>query len=177
MPKASRRLVIDASVARSSGREDATYPISKHCRDFLMATLTICHRVVMTPDIMEEWHHHRSGFARTWLASMMARKKCAFVELPRDDNLRSKIERAAIGEQDRAAMLKDSHLIEAAMTTDQIVVSLDEAARGLFAQASQSVGELKSVTWVNPDRLDEQPIRWLENGAKSEKNRLLGSGM
>jgi hypothetical protein len=73
--KISRRLVIDASVARSSGGEAATYPTSKHCRDFLKATLKICHRVVMTPDIMEEWRAHQSGFARRWRVSMEARKK------------------------------------------------------------------------------------------------------
>jgi len=32
-----KRLVIDASVARSSGGEDATYPTSVHCRDFRYA--------------------------------------------------------------------------------------------------------------------------------------------
>jgi hypothetical protein len=33
--KVSKRLVIDASVARAAGGEDATYPISVYCRDFL----------------------------------------------------------------------------------------------------------------------------------------------
>ena len=48
--KVSKRLVIDASVARAAGGEDATYPISVSCRDFLKAVLDLSHRVVMTPD-------------------------------------------------------------------------------------------------------------------------------
>jgi hypothetical protein len=70
----SKRLVIDTSIARSAGGPDATYPTSKRCRDFLQDVLAFRHRVVMTADIREEWHRHRSRFARAWLVSMYARK-------------------------------------------------------------------------------------------------------
>lgn len=46
--KISKRLVIDASVARSAGKKDATDPRSVRCRDFLKTVLEISHRVVMT---------------------------------------------------------------------------------------------------------------------------------
>jgi hypothetical protein len=62
--KVSRRLVIDASVARSSGGEDALYPLPKQCRDFLKATLSCGHRVVLSPPVNAEWKKHESGFAR-----------------------------------------------------------------------------------------------------------------
>ena len=62
--KVSKRLVIDASVARAAGGEDATFPISVYCRDFLQAVLDISHRVVMTPDIRDEWNKHQSKSAR-----------------------------------------------------------------------------------------------------------------
>lgn len=42
--RSSKRLVIDASVARASGGDDAIFPASKHCRDVLLATLCVCHR-------------------------------------------------------------------------------------------------------------------------------------
>jgi hypothetical protein len=54
------RLVIDASVARSSGDQGATYPTSVNCRDFLLAVLNICHQLVMTQDIKAEWDKHQS---------------------------------------------------------------------------------------------------------------------
>jgi len=70
----SKRLVIDASVARSSGGEDATYPTSVHCRDFLQAVLDICHKFVMTPDIKQEWDKHQSIFALRWRRRMVANR-------------------------------------------------------------------------------------------------------
>lgn len=172
--KISRRLVIDASVARSSGGEDATFPTSKRCRDFLKAVLDICHRIVLTPEIQAEWHKHQSNFARRWLVSMFARKKVEQVASVTDQNLRDKINAVAENEKACAAMLKDVHLLEAALATDETVVTLDEIVRELFAKASRSVGEIKYVVWVNPDKDDEESLRWLENGAKAEKKRKLG---
>ena len=52
--KDSKRLVIDASIARSAGGSKATVACSTHCRDFLKSVLEICHRIVMTPEMMSE---------------------------------------------------------------------------------------------------------------------------
>lgn len=123
--KISRRLVIDVSIAYASGGEEATFPTSKNCRDFLIAVRALGHRAVMT-------------FAIT------------------------------------AEMLKDFHLVEAALATDQTVTSLDDIVRNLFASTSRTAGELRSIVWVNPDKTQEQAIAWLENGAKPEKKRILG---
>ena len=174
--RASRCLVIDASVARASGGEDATYPTSKRCRDFLTAVHRICHRVVMTSEIGREWKEHQSNFARQWRVSMQARRKVCRVDVTPNDMLYDKVKQEAANDKTHQAMLNDLHLIEAALITDRTVVSLDESARGLFAEMAERVGELKNVSWVNPDRVDEQPIRWLEEGARPEKSRRLGSG-
>jgi len=45
--------------------------------------------------------------------------------------------------------------------------------RKLFAAASSKVGELRTVVWVNPKQSEEEPILWLENGARAERKRLL----
>lgn len=171
--KVSRRLVIDASVARSAGGEDATFPKSKHCRDFLKAVLTICHRVVMTPEIAEEWKKHRSNFARTWRVSRVARKKEIQLNSPQDEALRKKIENAATSEKGCAAMLKDVHLLEAALAMDSTVISLDDIVKNLFSTSCQSVGEIKNVVWVNPDEDEGKTQIWLEKGAKPDKNLRL----
>lgn len=42
----SKRLVIDACVARSAGETD--HPISAACRGYLLDILAICHKIVMT---------------------------------------------------------------------------------------------------------------------------------
>ena len=172
--KVSQRLVIDASVARSVGGEDATYPISVYCRDFLEAVLDISHRVVMTPDIRDEWHKHQSKYARKWLRRMVANKKLYPCEIVVDDELWSQIEAVTESDKARGAMIKDIRLIEAALATDKIVISLDEKVRQLFEKASEQVDELKEIVWVNPAKPEEQAMFWLENGAAPEKERKLG---
>jgi hypothetical protein len=175
--KISKRLVIDASIARSSGGKEATYPTSVHCRDFLQAILDICHRVVMTPDIREEWNKHQSNFARTWLRTMVAKKKVEYrADIAADEELWNTIESITASEKNCEAMLKDFRLIEAALATDKTVISLDDTVRKLFDNAAVQVGELRNVVWVNPDKTEEEkPIDWLKDGAQAEKKRLLGN--
>ncbi|BAY10773.1 hypothetical protein NIES2098_39490 [Calothrix sp. NIES-2098] len=171
----SKRLVIDASVARSSGGEEATYPTSVNCRDFLKAVLDICHQVVMTPDIKTEWDKHQSNFARKWRTQMVAKRKFKFEEIPINSDLWKQIESIAANDKECWEMTKDLRLIEAALATDKIVISLDDnTARTLFSRASDKVDELQHIVWVNPDKIEvEKPIEWLKNGAEVESDRLL----
>lgn len=172
--KAACDLVVDASVARSSGGEEATYPTSKNCRDCLKAILALPHRVVMSPPITDEWNKHKSAFARGWLVSMTARKRVLRVEPEQLTELRQRVQEITDSQKERDAMLKDFHLIEAALVTDQTVITLDEIVRALFGTACQTMGQMKSVVWVNPDKPEEQPLAWLEAGAEPEKHRQLG---
>lgn len=172
--KVARDLVVDASVARSAGGEGATYPTSKNCRDCLKTILALPHRVVMSPPIADEWNKHKSAFARQWLVSMTARKRVLPVEPEQLEDLRQKLREIAGSEKDAAAMLKDFHLVEAALVTDQTVIALDEIVRALFATSCQTVGQMRSIVWVNPDKSEEQPFVWLEAGAEPEKSRQLG---
>jgi len=174
--KAARDLVVDASVARSAGGEEATYPTSKNCRDCLKTILALPHRVVMSQPITDEWNKHKSAFARGWLVSMTARRRVLRVEPEQLTELRQRIQGITDSQKERDAMLKDFHLIEAALATDQTVIALDEIVRALFGTACQTMGQMKSVVWVNPDKLEEQPFAWLEAGAEPEKHRQLGFG-
>lgn len=174
MPRVSRRLVIDASVARSAGGEEATFPQSRYCRDFLKSVRERSHRLVMTQEIADEWDRHQSNFAKRWRVSMKQKRKVEELDNTQNSDLSGKVERVAANEGTRKAMLKDLHLIEAALASDRTVISLDEKARKPFAEASGSVGELKKVVWVNPAQEKEEAISWLQNGAKAEKKRQLG---
>lgn len=180
-----RRLVIDASVARSCGGPDATYPTSVHCRNFLLAVQSERYHVVITPAITAEWNKHQSKFVSTWLTTMQRRGKVHYpkMNLAIIDPLRDKIESITVREEDntalieranRDAMLKDFLLIEAAMLTDKTVISLDERARTPFKITAYLVIELQEIVWVNPGKQEEQPILWLKDGAKPDKERLLG---
>jgi len=67
---------------------------------------------------------------------MAARKKVLRIHADRNDSLRNGITLHATSDQAREAMFKDAHLLEAALVTDRIVVSLDREARGLFGRTS-----------------------------------------
>ena len=171
----SKRLVIDADVLHSAGGEEATHSTAKHCRDFLKAVLTICHRAVRTPLIDEEGNRHSSNFSRKWRVSMNSKKKLEHAQTESEEarSLLHDIEQTVVSGNDLDAVRKDIHLIHAAFAADRSIVSCDETARQLFGNASAAVSDLSSIVWVNPDREEEKPIPWLEDGAEAEPSRLL----
>ena len=170
-----KRLVVNASVARAAGGVDATDSVSINCTEFLeIFRDESSHHVVMTPELSEEWNKHQSNFSVRWLKSMIARKRFVYVNPPQNSTLSHKIEMTATRERDIEALRKDFHLLQAALATDQTIISLDETVRQLFKRASQQVGEIQGIIWVNPDRTtEEQPITWLQNGAPPEAHRRL----
>ena len=171
-----KRLVVNASVARAAGGKGATASVSINCTEFLEIFRDECpHHIVMTPELPEEWNAHQSNFAARWLKSMIARKRFDYITPPQDTALSDKIDTTATRERDLEAMQKDFHLLQGALGTDQTVISLDETVRGLFKQASQQVGEIRNIIWVNPDRTEEQPILWLQNSAPPEPHRQLSA--
>ncbi len=172
----SKRLVIDTDVVQSSGDEEATDPRAVHCRDFLKEVRSQNHRVVMTRKISDEWKRHQSRFSLEWRVSMDARRRVDRVDPPENEKLRDKIVDTTSNQDEIAALQKDFHLLQAALATDQTIISLDEIIRKLFARVSQQVGEIRHVIWVNPDRTtEEQPITWLQSGAPPETHRQLSA--
>jgi len=169
--KGSKSLVIDASIAGAAGRTD--HPVSRACRDFLEAVLNICHCVVITREIAEEWNRHQSNFTVLWRSSMNARRKVVRPDTVTNGVLRTGISTSSLTEEGREAALKDTHLVEAALATGLAVVSNDETARALFRKIAHEIGLLKPIVWVNPVREEERAIEWLERGAKDEKKRRL----
>lgn len=170
----SKRLVIDTSVARAAGARDAIDTRSKQCRDLLTHILTICHQVVMTPELRDEWQKHQSHFTNAWRVAMVARKKMFFVDPPAYAELLAQVEATAASDKLREAMFKDFLLIRAALETDRTIISGDEKARQPFTVAAQTIAELKAVVWVNPHEDHLAVIRWLERGAEPEPERCLG---
>jgi len=169
----SRRLVVDACVVQSAGAEDATSPVSRNCRDVLKAIYDICHRVVLTPDLDGEWRRHMSGFARKWRRWMKSKRKVEPLEDPTDDRLRREVEHAAPSRAKARAMLKDMHLVEAALATDNVVVSSETNARRLFAAASSYIPRLANVMWVDPSEDPEGVLDWLRGGARQRRSLTL----
>ncbi len=166
-------LVIDASIAMAAG-EVSMHPTSRNCREFLLTVLKVCHRMVMTDPIREEWKRHQSRFARQWQTSMMARRKVVFVEIAAHLSLERRITRVESDEAIAAVMEKDRRLIEAALVTEERVVSLDDHMRKHLQDHLSNLPEVQSICWVNPNTGDEQAVTWLESGAPVERSRMLG---
>jgi hypothetical protein len=176
MPVAKVRshvLVIDASIARAAG-DVSMHPTSRDCREFLQAVLKVCHRMAMTGPIQEEWNKHQSRFARGWRTSMVARKKIEFVEVAPHLTLEKRIERAVIDSHLTAIIDKDRRLIEAALVTEERVISLDDHVRRHLQDHVARLPEVRSICWVNPCTTDEKAVAWLEEGAPAERSRALG---
>ena len=67
-----------------------------------------------------------------------------------------------------------SYLLEAAIATDGIVISLDEKAREPFKKAAKTIKELRMIMWANPDKPEEEVLIWLADGVAIETKRQLG---
>jgi hypothetical protein len=165
-PGASKVLVIDASVAHAAGVSEA--PDSRASRQFLRAVLDICHQMVLTPQLTDEWRRHQSKYTREWRRSMYARKKIQQLEVAENRDLRERVLDPTGGHL-LEIRLKDMPLVEAALRTDHIVVSLDEEAWAAF-----QLRELNVVSWVNLVRERERVRDWLEQGAPPVEGWKLG---
>lgn len=160
-----KRLVIDASVARSCGAPDAESAVASDCRDFLIAVLQICHRVVMTDSISQEWAKHQSNFARRWRVQMVARKKMYVIDEAEDEDLRDSILQVADGKKERRVLEKDIHLVQAALASDGIVISRDESAWKAVLSVRPRVTRLQRIIWLNPTVNRQDVLDWLKQGA------------
>jgi hypothetical protein len=170
----SRLFVIDASIAKAAG-DTSMHPTSKNCREFLESVRGICHRMVQTDLIREEWKKHQSRFARMWCLSMMKRKKIESVKVAPSYSLVERLEDARLDSSVLAAIDKDRHLLEAALATDKRVASLDEKVRFHLQEHASKLPEVLSICWVNPSMADEECIPWLKSGAPAAKGRMIGN--
>jgi hypothetical protein len=133
------------------------------------------HRVVFSPEISAEWRRHERAFARGWRTRMIASGRVEFIKDVRSDELRERLAAAAPSSPARRAIAKDAHLVEAAVATDRIIVSLDEEVRGHLCGVCPQVSEVREILWANPAREEEGVPSWLERGARVEKKRKLGN--
>ncbi|MCD4786057.1 MAG: hypothetical protein K8T10_19730 [Candidatus Eremiobacteraeota bacterium] len=172
--KKSRRIVIDACIARSAGGDRAKKGRSILCTSFLLKVLKICYIAIFTEELFEEWRKHRTDFARKWQKTMFSKNKAKILDNSEDQLLRNRIrlecERRKLPLEE---VLKDTHLVEAAIKTDKTIASLDNKARNNFSKMSPGIGELRSIYWINPANPDENVIQWLESGSIPDANRLL----
>jgi len=152
--------VVDASVASAAGK--TMHPTSFRSRQFLGEVLKISHRIVMTVTLATEWDRHQSLYAARWRAEMRTRNKVVDIANVPNEEVRRQVTFSI-------AVQKDLHLIEAALATDKVVISLDDRA-----QADLCVDATKEVTWVNAVAEGGHAIYWLRDGAPPKNEWKLG---
>ena len=169
----SQCFVIDASIARAAGGFESLHPVGIQCRDFLQKIRGVCHRMAWNGAIKAEWDRHQSNFTKTWFVSMFNLGKIRKVaDAPRADFREAVVDHSP-SEGSTKAMLKDAHLIEAALETDRRIASLDEVARGHFSRLSGAHEDLSSIHWTNPASEQDGCLEWLEAGAPEDAARRL----
>jgi hypothetical protein len=172
---APKRIVVDASVAQSAGSGKEPNEFSGPSRDAL-GCIEKQHMAVFNHELFAEWRRHERQFARRWRVKMVSRKKVAFLGDTYDGELREAIAEATSLPSEREAMLKDAHLVEAALATDRIVLSRDERVRKLFGKAAEPIPQIGEIHWANPERIEEAVVAWLSDGARADPKRWLRQG-
>ncbi len=144
-PKRSWVLVIDASVLRSAGTSE--HSVSRACRACLEGVREICHRVILTPALSDEWKRHRSGFSAKWMASMTAKKKIVRAKPARR---MEPIDTQELTSREIRALGKDVHLLEAALAADRVIVTCDAELQDILAKTRRGARLLRKLRWIDP---------------------------
>lgn len=141
----SRVLVVDADVVRAAGVSE--HPASSSCRKALEQIKDICHHVITTDAIDEEWNKHASSWSRLWKIAMLNRRK-----LPSQKVGLASIKLKNINEDDRIIIEKDRHLLDAAVSCDHIIITLDEKLQKALERTGNEK-MLRDIKWLNPKTL------------------------
>lgn len=175
LPATSRRLVVDTNVARSASESE--HPISDACRRVLETMQVKQHRIVLSATQYAEWQNHQSGFSKRWLLQMMSKKLHVLLSPEPDSGLTDRIYALECTNKARAEMLKDVHLLENALATDDAVVSQETNVFNLFRANTEALQIPRQVAWMNPAASSADCVKWLENGAVASQARCIPAGV
>lgn len=109
----------------------------------------------------------------SWLAEMRLRDKVDVVSGEKE-NLATKLANTKISGSVPRAFRKDAHLVEGALQTEGVVISLDSTAKQHYSAVVGSFPELRRVMWVDPSNEPGAVGRWLEQGAEHDSAFCLG---
>ncbi len=163
-------IVVDASVYGGAGRGPEAGPAVIPCIDALRAIDAAGMCVVLSESLLAEGH--RGRFARKWLSDMVSRKRARMLkDVPRCEPLLDLL--PELRDRGVAKQLgRDLHLVEAALATDNRILSLDDKMRGHLGRQTVTIAELRRLHWANPRHA--QCCEWLLKGAPNAAVFLLG---
>lgn len=171
-PLPARRLVVDADIVAAATAH--VNPRSVQCTTLLATILATRHVVTLPPFLREEWERRFPRASHIWLTAMYARRLVHEPELNPNRGVAGALARLPFHPDIVAIVVKDAHLLEAALATDRIVLSMDETAYYHFCDAAATLSQIRPVMWANPERAADDCITWLTTGAKPETKRRIG---
>lgn len=165
------QVIIDADIMHSaSGREN---DLAIRCREILDEVLNSEHELVRTPSMKVEWDNHATRYSLNWLRLMQSRRRLLDIEEV-ETGLAGAVTNLTILPAEKQIMLKDCHLLEAALASGERIISKDEAAYFHFYHASGTISQLRKIMWASPMRPKDTCAEWLAAGAKPETKRKIG---
>lgn len=162
-PATSRRLVVDTNVARSASEN--AHPTSNACRQVLDAMFDAQDQVVLSATQFREWQKHQSGYSKRWLVRMKAKRLWCVLTPEPNSGLAARAKKIACTEEVRQEILKDLHLLENALATDKVVLSMETNVFQLFSAYKKVLKVPRPVAWVNPTDDSDACAAWLAAGA------------
>ena len=152
-------IVVDASIAHAAGSFESKHPTGIRCRECLAAVRGTGHRLAWNAPIKSEWTSHESAFASSWRAEMFRRGKVTVVP---DDSIGEVRAAVATAPTERhSALLKDAHIVEAALNSDHRVLSCDSKACGHWRTVCEAYAPIGIINWVDPTNDHQGANAWL----------------
>ncbi|MGE1234049.1 hypothetical protein ACQJ0G_01300 [Bacillus altitudinis] len=174
-------LIIDTSVVTSASDKKHDDEIEsldkkespKKCSDFLNKFLQTENKLGLTQDLKTEWLNHQSYYTLKVLSKTKEERRIIKIKDYEDvEGVRQKVNNIK-DKQRIGAILKDIHLLEAAILTDKLIISLDNKARSNFSHFYNCISNLPNVCWINPCDSQENALSWLDSKDKYSKERFL----
>ncbi|MBL7492827.1 hypothetical protein I6A60_14105 [Frankia sp. AgB1.9] len=165
-------LVVDASVGSSAGHKE--HPQSSRSRHALMTIQASTCLVGLSRSLLAEWKDHESAYGVRWRAAMVAARRLRVHDVPENPRLRARLADALPKESERKALLKDTHLIEAALSLDRRLVSSDHISRRLAENAAATISEVSAVQWADAVESPDETCGWIAAGARDPYAFRLG---
>ncbi|MFE8117919.1 hypothetical protein [Brenneria goodwinii] len=145
--------IIDADIARAAGSSE--HPVSKSSRELLEEIKSGDNQIYFCNKLLQEWKKHNSVIAKTWLVSMISKRK---VKLTKESHsyLCAQIDELINEEKIKEIAKKDAHLVESAKKNGCIIFSNDNKARGAFSSIKEKITSIRDILWICPvEKLEE----------------------
>lgn len=150
--------IVDACVAMAIG--DPTVEQMANARKLIDALATGPVGVCMTDALVAEWDKHASKFMKKWLAKMVSKGRTRHERDTRLSDYR-RVLKGVDPTMGKAAMLKDAHLVEAAILCRAGVLSLDDKQRRYLAGIVPLYPRVGRIQWFNPESDFSDCEAWL----------------